>query len=178
MASLQEQLLKAGVVDAKKAKKIQKEQRKKAKQQPKGQATVDENKALAKQALLDKAEKDRAVNKQLQAESEKKAIHAQVIQLVALNTIDRTRGETAYHFTDAKKVKKLYIDDTLQTQLSNGQLGIAKLNDEYALVPRKVAEKIQERESDVIILLNSTEKTAVDTEDPYADYQIPDDLMW
>lgn len=178
MASLQEQLLKAGMVDAKKAKNIEKEKRKKAKQQPKGKVLLDKNKELAKQAQLDKVQKDRERNKQLQAESEKKAIHAQVVQLITLNTIDRSRGETPYHFTDEKKVKKLYIDDTLQKQLSNGQLGIAKLEDDYALVPRKVAEKIQERESKVIILLNSTEQAVVDTEDPYADYQIPDDLMW
>ena len=177
MASLQEQLLNAGVVDAKKAKKIQKEQRKKAKQQPKGKVLVDENKELAKQAQIEKAQKDREQNKQLQIESNKKAIHAQVVQLIALNTIDRSGGETPYHFTDDKKVKKLYIDATLQSQLSNGQLGIAKLKDDYTLVPRKVAEKIQERERDAIVLLNSTEKTEIDAQDPYADYQIPDDLM-
>ena len=178
MASLQEQLLNAGVVDAKKAKTLGKEKRKQAKQQPKGKGPIDDTKARAKQALLDKANKDREQNKKLQAESDKKAIHAQVIQLVAQNTIDRSRGETAYHFTDNKKVKKLYIDDALQTQLSNGQLGIAKLNEEYTLIPRKIAEKIQQRENKVIVLLNDTEKTLIDAEDPYADYQIPDDLMW
>ena len=178
MASLQEQLLNAGVVDAKKAKTLQKEKRKKAKQQPKGKAVLDDDKAQARQTLLDKAQRDRAQNKRLQAELDKKSIHAQVIQLVSLNTIDRSRGETAYHFTDDKKVKKLYIDNTLQSQLSNGQLGIAKLNEEYVLIPRKIAEKILQRESSIIILLNDTEKTLIDTEDPYADYQIPDDLMW
>ncbi|MFT6274279.1 MAG: hypothetical protein ACJAZ0_000368 [Halioglobus sp.] len=177
MASLQEQLLSAGVVDAKKAKNIQKEQRKKAKQH-KGKALIDENKELAKQAQLEKVQKDREQNKQLQAQSNIKAIHAQVVQLITLNTIDRSSGETAYHFTDNKIVKKLYINAMLQSQLSNGQLGIAKLKDDYALVPRKIAEKIQEREHDAIVLLNSTQKAEIDAEDPYADYQIPDDLMW
>ena len=40
MASLQDQLLKAGIVDAKKAKKLVKEKRKETKSQPKGHARV------------------------------------------------------------------------------------------------------------------------------------------
>ena len=42
MASLQDQLLKAGMVDAKKAKQLSKEKRKAAKKQPKGQEQVNE----------------------------------------------------------------------------------------------------------------------------------------
>ena len=55
MASLQDQLLKAGVVDKKKANKIKQEKRKQAKQQPKNKQVVDENKELARQALAGKS---------------------------------------------------------------------------------------------------------------------------
>ena len=43
MASLQDQLLNAGMVDKKKAKKIEKEKRKQAKQLPKGQKLTNES---------------------------------------------------------------------------------------------------------------------------------------
>ena len=59
-----------------------------------------------------------------------------------------------------------------------GLIAIAKLNGEYALLPTKVADKINQREQDSIVLLNSNEEIDVDVDDPYADYQIPDDLMW
>ena len=178
MASLQDQLLKAGVVDQKKAKKISKEKRKQSRQLPKGETLVDENKEQAKRVLAEKARQDKQRSKLLQAEADKKAIHAQVVQLIKSNTIDRNSGETAFQFTDEGKIKKIYVTDRLQNELIKGQIAIAKLNDEYALLPAKVAEKISQREQDSIILFNSNEEIEIDENDPYADYQIPDDLMW
>ena len=178
MASLQDQLLKAGIVDQKKAKKIGKEKRKQAKQTPKGEVLVNQSKEQARRALTDKADQDRQRNKLRQTQADKKAIHAQVIQLVQTNTIDRRSGETAYQFTDDKKIKKIYVTTQLQNELSRGQIAIVKLADEYALVPRKIAEKIMQREEHIVILQNNNEKPDVDVDDPYADYQIPDDLMW
>jgi uncharacterized protein YaiL (DUF2058 family) len=178
MASLQDQLLKAGVVDQKKAKKIGKEKRKQARQLPKGETLVDENKEQAKRALAEKAKQDKLRSKSQQAKADKKAIHAQVVQLIKTNTIDRSSGETAFQFTDDGKIKKIYVTHRLQNELIKGLIAIAKLNGEYALLPARVAEKINQREQDCIVLLNSNEEIDVDVDDPYADYQIPDDLMW
>jgi len=178
MASLQDQLLNAGIVDKDKAKKINKEKRKQARQRPKGDVVVDESKEQAKRALAEKAERDRQTNKLQQAEADRKAIHAQVIQLINSNTISRDGGEIAYQFTDAKKIKKVYVTAQLQNQLSRGQLAIAKLGGEYALVPSKIAQKIKQREESIILFLNDNEKPEIEADDPYADYQIPDDLMW
>lgn len=178
MASLQDQLLKAGVVDKKKAKEIKKEQRKQAKQQPKGHLQVDEAKEQAKLALEKKSEHDRQMNKELQAQAEKKAIQAQIIQLINVNKINRSGGEIAYQFTDEKKIKKLYVTPDLQQQLIKGQIAIVQLGESYELVPAPVAEKIQQRNEGAIVLLNQKDSQEIDEDDPYADYQIPDDLMW
>ena len=62
--------------------------------------------------------------------------------------------------------------------LSSGRLAIAKLDERYELVPMAVAEKIKQRDEQCIILREHNEKQEVDENDPYADYQIPDDLMW
>ncbi len=178
MASLQDQFLKAGIVDQKTAKKINKEKRKQAKQRPKGEILVNETKEMANRALTEKSQRDRQTNKLRQAQADKKAVHAQVIQLVKRNTIDRSSGDTAYQFTDQKKIKKIHVTNALKNELIRGQLAIAKLADEYTLIPRKIAEKINEREQNIVILLNSREQDEIDADDPYADYQIPDDLMW
>lgn len=178
MASLQEQLLKAGVVDEKKAKQIKKEQRKKAKQTPKGQTIKDEAKELAKQVLLEKAQRNRELNLEQQKLVEKKAIAAQIKQLIETNRIDRRDGDIAYQFTDGKKIKKLFVTALLQNQLSRGLIAIVKLADGYELVPSAVAEKIAQRDDSLILLQNQPGAEEVDEDDPYADYQIPDDLMW
>jgi len=57
-------------------------------------------------------------------------------------------------------------------------VAIAKLNDSYELLPAAAAEKIMQRDQDVIVVLNKNEQNEVAEDDPYADYQIPDDLMW
>ena len=180
MASLQDQLLKAGIVDKKKAKKIKQEQRKEARSRPKGQVQVDENKEQAKRALAEKTQRDRQLNKQQQDEAEKKAIQAQIIQLIKMNRVGRKRGDVAYQFTDGTKIKKLYITQQLQNDLIKGRLAIAKLEGGYELLPSQAAEKIMQRDAQVIVLLNRNESVEVDEDedDPYADYQIPDDLMW
>ena len=65
MASLQDQLLKAGMVDSKKAKRLDKEKKKQAKLARKGQAeVVDEAKILVQKAQAEKAARDRALNQQ------------------------------------------------------------------------------------------------------------------
>ena len=181
MASLQDQLLKAGIVDQKKAKKIKHEQRKEAKSRPKGQVQLDENKEQARRVLAEKAQRARELNKQQQAQAEKKAVQAQIIQLIKMNRVDREKGDVAYQFTDGTKIKKIYITAKLQNELIRGRLAIAKLGDSYELLPYPAAEKIMQRDEKVIVLLNSNDSNdskEVDEDDPYADYQIPDDLMW
>ena len=95
-----------------------------------------------------------------------------------MNKINRNEGELAYQFTDGKKIKKIYVTALLQTQLSKGLIAIARFKEAYELVPAAVAEKIKQRDTAVIVLQNINSKPEVDEEDPYADYQIPDDLMW
>ena len=77
-----------------------------------------------------------------------------------------------------KKIKKIYLTPALQEQLVKGRIAIVKLADKYELVPAPVAEKIHQRDEAIVIVKNSNEATEIDEDDHYADYQIPDDLMW
>lgn len=181
MSSLQDQLLKAGLVDAKKAKKNQKDKRKADKVQKKSkQEVVDENKLQAQKTRDEKAARDRELNAQRQAEAERKAILAQIKQLIQMNAQSKGHGDIAYNFTDGKQIKKIYVNAEVQRLLTRGRLAIAKLGEGYELVPTPVAEKIAERDDTFIVSLSevSAEVAGEDEEDPYADYQIPDDLMW
>ena len=178
MASLKDQLLNAGLVDKKKAKQLKQELRKEAKVRQKGQTPLDDNKEQVKRNLVEKAERDRQLNKQQQEVVERKAIQAQISQLIKMNRIKRESGDIAYQFTDGTRIKKIYVTEQLQNDLVNGRLAIAKLGNEFELLPSSAAEKIRQRDPQVIVLLNTYEVTGVDEDDPYAEYQIPDDLMW
>ena len=178
MASLKDQLLNAGLIDKKKAKQLKQELRKEAKVRKKGQVPLDDNKEQVKRNLVEKAERDRHLNKQQQEVVERKAIQAQISQLITMNRIKRESGDIAYQFTDGTRIKKIYVTEQLQKDLVNGRLAIAKLDNEFELLPSSAAEKIRQRDPQVIVLLNTYEVTGVDEDDPYAEYQIPDDLMW
>lgn len=177
--SLQEQLLKAGLVDTKKAKQIQQEKRKQAKQQPKGHEAVNEAAERALQARAEKAAKDREANLARQQEAERKALEAQVRQIVQTHRIDRRSGQTAYQFADDRKIKKIYVTDNQFEQLACGQIAIARFGDQYELVPSRIAERLVTRLPESIVPLKLESPSAAGAEDdPYKDYPIPDDLMW
>jgi uncharacterized protein YaiL (DUF2058 family) len=191
MASLQDQLLKAGLVKKQNAKKIQADKRK-AQNQSRKSNTVVENEAalLAEQAQQEAKRKSQLLNEKRQQEAEKKAIAAQIKQIIEMNSIDRSEGEveslTSFNFTEqnsnTKKIKTLQLSAKNHGLVSRGQIAIAKLQDNYHLIPVAAAEKIMQRDISYIALLNPTETTD-DTsqngeDDFYADMQVPDDLMW
>lgn len=176
--SLQDQLLGAGLVDKKKAKAIAKSARKEAKQN-RGKEDSSKDEAL-KKAQEEKKQRDRELNLQIKAEQEKKAIQAQINQLVERHRIRDRKGDLEYNFKDGKKIKKLMLKKKLHDEVSYGSLSIVKVGETYDLVPRIVAEKIREREASRVLVDNYQLKNdnQPDENDPYADYVIPDDLMW
>ena len=179
--SLQDQFLKMGLVDEKQVKKAKKDKRKQAKQAKaqgkKAAVTPDESKLRAQQAQEEKAKRDRALNLQRQQDAERKALQAQIRQLIEQNRISREKGESPYNFVDGKTVKKIYVPDNILEQLSAGRLAIVRLDSDYDIVPIAIAERIKQRDESVFVVLHE-KSTAVEEDDPYADYQIPDDLMW
>jgi hypothetical protein len=175
--SLQEQLLQAGLIDNKKLKQATKEKKKQVKQQHRGAAQTNESEEWAKQAREAKLEKDRELSRLANEEAQKKAIASQIVQLIESHKIDRSRGEIGYQFTDGSKIKKIYVTEVIQGQLANGRCAIARLGSSYEVIPTATAQKIQERDEGSIVLLN-TMQTKTDDDDPYAGYEIPDDLMW
>ncbi len=182
MPSLQDQLLKAGLVDDKKAKQAKKAKRKQANVERRSkEVVVDEAKAAAEAARLDKIEKDRALNRQREEASQRKAIAAQIKQLIENHHKPRLDGpgEVEYNFLDGKTIKKIVVSHLVQRQLVSGILVVAKQDDAYFLVPNIVADKIAQRDESLIIQpQETTTQDAADEDDPYKDYVIPDDLMW
>jgi len=179
MASLQDQLLKAGLVNNKKAKQAERNKQKVAKQKRQGEDVVDEAKTSAEASRLAKLEKDKKLNEKIKAQAHNKALHAQIIQLIKSNEIDRQGGDVDYNFTDGSKIKRIQVNSLMQHQLSRGMLAIAKIDVQYFVLPAIIADKIRERdEQSIVYQAELAPAEATEEDDPYADYQIPDDLMW
>lgn len=180
--SLMDQLKKAGLVDKKKQQQAKKDQQKKERMKRNSNIKgEDEARKLAKEAQQQKKERDLQLNLQRAQEAENTAITAQIKQLIESNRLD-DKGDIAYNFTHNNVVKRLYVSEAIQKQLGNGRLAIVLLDESYQVVPYPVAEKISQRDESRVIFNDqaedSTSAESGDEDDPYAEYQIPDDLMW
>lgn len=179
MASLQDQLLKAGLADKGTAKKARAEKRKKQKLK---KPVVDEATLAAQKAAEEKKERSRELNQLQQNEREKRSIVAQVKQLIETNKQER-KGDTVLNFTHDNVVKRMYVSADIHRQVTKGRLTVVLLNDAYELVPTPVADKIAQRDDSVIVYRADLDKSGNDGKDEaeddwYADYEIPDDLTW
>lgn len=174
--SLQDQLLKAGLANKKQAVRAKKAKNSKEKLKRVGVDVTDEAAALAKQAEEQKLTKDRELNREKTQRAEQLAVMAQIKQLVAMNRITE-RGDIEFRFPEGKLVKTLLLKERQRVAVVNGQVAIVKTGDNYDLVPRKVATKIAERDESSVLVCNDDAGDAPE-DDEYADYQVPDDLMW
>ena len=175
--TLQEQMLKAGLVTSKKMAKVQRTAKKSRVQAREAREAVEEN----KKAQL---ERDKLLSEQQKQATLSKEYKAQVKQLIEMNRITVARGDINFNFTDNNVIKRIAVDKPTQTQLINGRLAIARLatnaagESEYVIIPAVVAEKIAQRDATSIVLHSALSQEVQDEDDPYADFKIPDDLMW
>lgn len=178
--SLQDQLLKAGLANKKQAKQARDHKRKQAKQKRAGQASIDEERRrqeAIEAARLEKIERDRELNRQRQAEQAQKAAQAEVRQLIETHRLPLPKdADLRYNFVHGTIIRHLYLEQKQIDQLARGQLRIAVLDDQYHLIPAEIVERIEARLQNVVLPRPKEEKP--DPDDPYADYPIPDDLMW
>ena len=173
--ALQAQLLKAGLVDNKKAKKLSKQA---VHEQRTGESKDAEVKAKIAQAQQEKLAKDQAIEQEKKAALQEKELKAAIMQMIHQYKIRDTDGEVVYQFLDGK-IKKVYINQQIYNALVAGSLVIAKENDSYAFLPKALADRINLKMEGFIIVNNAEKNEATtDEEDPYAAYVIPDDLMW
>jgi len=178
MASLQEQFLKAGLVDKNKVKLVNQDKNKQKKVERRtGTTSVDETRLAALETQRRNADRARELNALRDAAATQKAIAAQIAQMVQKNRQSPGNGDIAYNFTHDKKIERLYVSAAVQAHLIAGRLVIICQGDTRELVPRIIADKIAERDASLVVRVNKT-STEIDADDPYAAFQIPDDLMW
>lgn len=175
--TLQEQMLKAGLVTSKKVAKVQRTAKKSRVQAREAREAVEENKKA-------QTERDKQLSEQQKQATLAKEYKAQVKQLIEMNRIIVAKGNIDFNFTDNNLIKKVAVDKLTQSQLIGGRLAIARLVVEgsseyqYAIIPAVVADKIAQRDTDSIVLNSTLSQEEQDEDDPYADFKIPDDLMW
>ncbi len=181
--SFQDQLLQLGLVDSKKAKETKKKQHQKKKKQ--GQAgkkqVVDENALLLQKAEEKKKARARKLNLQREAKLQKRADDARIKQLVEQHLIAKDDKGIAYRFNVGGKIQRIFVSRETADGLSGGRFGVVGMGNQYEVLPRATIEKIQAINAWIFVSLNDASSKKVessDPDDPYAGFEVPDDLMW
>lgn len=177
--SLQDQLKQMGLVDEKQARKARQEKRKKNKgnkasrRQP---ATPDPHAEAARRERAEKAERDRKANLQREARRRAKETSARIRQIVETHRIECGQGEQVYRFTRGKEIKEVWLSADNHRRLAEGEIALVTFGEGYELVPKATGERIRGIDEEALLVLNTGTTEADD--DAYADFPVPDDLMW
>lgn len=177
---LQEQLLKAGLVKKDKVAKVAREQAKA--RQGKAPAPDAADQVDVRRLQAERAERDRALAAERNAEARSKEIRAQVRQIIETTKVKR-EGDIAYRFNDGDKIASIFVSEWLRNQLASGALVIARAGDGYELIPRLPADKIHARATDMIVLDHGRKEgdplpSSDDDDEYYKQFVVPDDLIW
>jgi len=170
---LQAQLLKAGLVKTDQIRKAAQQKRDVARRSPAPDPAAEQ----LRQAQQRKADSDRTHNRQQQEQRERKAQAAQIRQLIESQRLDRSGGEAAYQFVESGKIRKIYLHEAQRVQVVKGLLAVVRLGRNFELVPPATARKVAERDATLVLAFNAESQPQAEP-DPYADYPVPDDLMW
>lgn len=162
--SLQEQMLKAGLVDKKQAKKADHEKRVKNQKKRKGRDTADDNeKQRLQQQQAERVEQDRKLNAERAQQAQQKADLAAAQQLIKTNKLPVEEGDVTYHYVAGGKIKKASVSQDIADKLDAGTMGLAMHDGDLVMVPSDTVLKVLQRDQDSILAYNDPS----DVEDEY-----------
>ncbi len=176
--SLQDQLLKSGLVSEQRVKESRK---KKSRQFKKGKQTGKEPslaEAYAKRRHTDQQDKDRALNERREEARRKKALKDRLKNIIVPAAKNDPKADLPRHFEFAGKIRKLYVTASQQTALNEGKLGVAYHAGRHFLVEAPVIDKLRSVHADAISFFAPDVKTDDEVDDFYAGFEVPDDLQW
>lgn len=158
MASLKDQLLKAGLVSEDKVKSVEKEQKKRshlAHKDKQIRAEIDYEKKQTKQLIeaseQEKKLKAKEANQKVQQANNKKALRIEARRIIDEKRVnDKSALDTFNFSSDGKKIRYVKVTEQQRKQLGTGELAICR-NDrdgfDYPLLPRINAERLVEIEN-------------------------------
>ncbi len=178
-SSFQEQLVKLGLADKKQLAKAKKTRYQEKKKRPeKKTALQEENERLANEALRKKRERAHQLNQEREARRREREKAAKIRQIIETGRLEKDDKGVAYRFVDQKKIYRVFVSRDLVSQLEKGQAGVVRLGEGYEVCPAAVIAKIKELDASLVVSFHETSQKVSDEDDPYAGYEIPDDLDW
>jgi uncharacterized protein len=179
--SLRDQLIQAGLGTKKQAKEATQPKKAPSRHQP---PPISPEKLAAQKAAAAKSARDQELNRRQQEKAAAKARRAEVKQLIEQHRLPPVVSEEYFNFADGSRLARLAVTPALREQLIKGTIVIVRYEGHYAVVPESAVARIRERDVHAIVA-HETPATAapaaaasLDSDDPYKDFVVPDDLVW
>ncbi|HRY14930.1 MAG: DUF2058 family protein [Candidatus Competibacteraceae bacterium] len=172
--SLRDELLKAGLVSADKAKKQASDDRKQDHQRKKNKALAAEDAARQAEARRQaeteaarKRERDRQLNLEREAEKRQREGVTRARQLIDSHRVNEPDAEIPYNFLDSDGhwIRLIRVTPTQRKGLAMGRLAIVRGDRhafDFALAPRETADKLREFAPERVILLHTESENQED----------------
>lgn len=177
---LQAQLLKAGLVKKSKVAQVAREQH--LAHHAKAAPVANEARDAAERARAEKADRDRALDAERKAQARAGELRAQARQIIQ-DKQQTHAGELEYRFSAGGAIRTLLVNEDARGKLAAGLLVIACAGERHVLLPREAGAQVRQRAPELIVLdhgqSNEAEAALVSDDDAYyAQFKVPDDLIW
>ena len=179
--SLRDQLLQAGLVTQKQVKDAERQQERQTRPLPKHKQAMPAAQRPAPSGQAAKIARDQALNRQQQEKAKRKALHAEVKQLIEQNRRPPIEGEDFYNFIDRNKIRHIAVTAAMRAELVRGELVIVRHEGRYHVVPAAIAVRIRERDEHAVVAGGAAPEAspqASPEDEFYQRFAVPDDLIW
>ncbi len=180
--SLRDQLLNSGLANKKQLNKLTQQQRqasnlqKKARKSGKKIAQKTLAPDLILQAQQEKKQRDKDLNRLKEHNKQEKALIIEMNQLIASNIQTPPKdADIPFNFSYQNQIKRIYVNSNFREKIIAGQLLIALFDNGFILIPAEIANRIRPKAPNRLIELGDTNDS---NDDDYAEYIVPDDLIW
>ena len=177
--SLQDQLLKAGLATADQVRSTRSGKRKNRKA---GKPRDDSAQRQAAQRQAAQLERDRALNAKREADRLNKETRLRIREMVLAASPKAEGADIPYNVMHGSKVRRIYMTSEQRDGLGAGKFAVATAKGRHHIVTMELADEITKMMPDYFVYrpkVGDEPDTQADQEaDPYADYKVPDDLMW
>ena len=179
--SLRDQLIQAGLGTKKQAKQATQPKKAPSRHQP---PPISPEKLAAQKAAAAKSARDQELNRRQQERAAAKARRAEVKQLIEQHRLPPVVSEEYFNFADGNRLSRLAVTPALREQLIKGTIVIVRYEGHYAVVPESAVARIRERDEHALVMHETAATPApaitasTESDDPYKDFVVPDDLIW
>ncbi len=177
--SLQDQLLKAGLIKQGEARNVRAGKRRQRKRTGNKRTEPNAEISLAAAEMARKRDADRERNRKIEEKRQRKALYQRFSKQVEAAQLNVDEAEIPYYFERRKRIKSIYVTAEQQGALNERKLAVVGVGPRHYLVPAELAIKIRSLTDNIFVHLEEgTTKEAPAEDEPYAAYAVPDDLRW